>query len=160
MDVRAEAISRNELLRPGATSTDVEKQGAVPDPQLAGRTSESSATRLLSEVLAKGKVEGHGIVPLPIEDRTSTRYFNVFTIWFSMNTNILAITFGLLGPSYGLGLRDSALVILFFTLLASVLPAYLGTLGPKTGMRQMIQARFSFGSVTFPPRWTDIADLH
>lgn len=145
MDVRAEAISRNELLRPGATSTDVEKQGAVPDPQLAGRTSESSATRLLSEVLAKGKVEGHGIVPLPIEDRTSTRYFNVFTIWFSMNTNILAITFGLLGPSYGLGLRDSALVILFFTLLASVLPAYLGTLGPKTGMRQMIQARFSFG---------------
>jgi purine-cytosine permease-like protein len=59
-----------------------------------------------------------------------------------------SITFGMLGPSYGLGLRDSALVILFFTLLASTLPAYLGTLGPKTGMRQMIQARFSFGFVT------------
>jgi purine-cytosine permease-like protein len=59
-----------------------------------------------------------------------------------------SITFGMLGPSYGLGLRDSSLVILFFTLLASTLPAYLGTLGPKTGMRQMIQARFSFGFVT------------
>lgn len=51
----------------------------------------------------------------------------------------------MLGPSYGLNLTNSALVILFFTLLASLLPAYLGTLGPKTGMRQMIQARFSFG---------------
>jgi len=58
---------------------------------------------------------------------------------------VSSVTFGMLGPAYGLNLRDSALVILFFTLLVSVLPAYLGTLGPKTGMRQMIQARFSFG---------------
>lgn len=57
----------------------------------------------------------------------------------------LSLTFGMLGPAYGLGLRDSSLVILFFTLLVATLPAYLGTLGPKTGMRQMIQARFSFG---------------
>jgi hypothetical protein len=90
MDIRTDATSRNELLRPAVAATDVEKQDPVPELQPAGRTSESSATRLLSEVLAKGKVEGHGIVPLPIEHRTSTRYFNVFTIWFSMNTNILA----------------------------------------------------------------------
>jgi purine-cytosine permease-like protein len=52
-----------------------------------------------------------------------------------------------LGPPYGLSLRDCALVILFFTLLTSILPAYLSTLGPKIGMRQMLQARYSFGSV-------------
>lgn len=51
----------------------------------------------------------------------------------------------MLGPSYGLSVRDSSLVILFFTLLTAVLPAYCSTLGPKTGMRQMILARFSFG---------------
>lgn len=51
----------------------------------------------------------------------------------------------MLAPVYGLGLRDSSLVILFFTLLSTALPAYLSTLGPRTGMRQMIQARFSFG---------------
>lgn len=55
------------------------------------------------------------------------------------------ITFGLIGPSFGLSLRDSALIILFFTGATALLPAYLSTLGPKTGMRQMIQARFSFG---------------
>jgi Permease for cytosine/purines, uracil, thiamine, allantoin len=54
----------------------------------------------------------------------------------------------MLGPSFGLGLRDSALVILFFTLLSTIAPAFLSTLGPKTGMRQMIQARFSFGLVS------------
>jgi purine-cytosine permease-like protein len=51
----------------------------------------------------------------------------------------------MLAPVYGLGLRDSALIILFFTLLTTILPAYLCTLGPKIGMRQMLQARYSFG---------------
>lgn len=51
----------------------------------------------------------------------------------------------MLGPTYGLSLRDCSLVILFFCLLTAAIPVYLGTLGPKTGLRQMIQARFSFG---------------
>ena len=52
----------------------------------------------------------------------------------------------MLGPlSYGLSLRDSSLVILFFCMLSTIPPAYLAILGPKTGMRQMIQARYSFG---------------
>lgn len=62
-----------------------------------------------------------------------------------MNVNVLAITFGMLGPTYGLGLRDCALVIIFFCISTAAIPAYLGTIGPRTGLRQMIQARFSFG---------------
>jgi purine-cytosine permease-like protein len=62
-----------------------------------------------------------------------------------MNANILPITFGMIGPEYGLGIRDCALVIFFFTLLSTAVPAYLSTLGPKLGMRQMIHARYSFG---------------
>ncbi|EFQ32902.1 NCS1 nucleoside transporter [Colletotrichum graminicola] len=100
----------------------------------------------VQKVLMAGRVEEGGIQPIPLEARTNTKYFNAFTIWCSVNTNILAITFGMLGPvSFGLGLRDSALVILFFNLLSTLPPAYLATWGPKTGMRQMIQARFSFG---------------
>ncbi|RYP04860.1 hypothetical protein DL764_004183 [Monosporascus ibericus] len=60
-------------------------------------------------------------------------------------TQTPSITFGMLGPTYGLRLRDCALVILFFSLLTAAIPVYLGTLGPKTGLRQMIQARYSFG---------------
>ncbi|KAK1951947.1 NCS1 nucleoside transporter [Colletotrichum sublineola] len=118
-----------------------ENLNASPPPAASGH-GESFVRR----VLMAGRVEEGGIQPIPLEARTNTKYFNAFTIWCSTNTNILAITFGMLGPvSFGLGLRDSALVILFFSLLSTLAPAFLSTWGPKTGMRQMIQARFSFG---------------
>jgi len=47
--------------------------------------------------------------------------------------------------SYQLSLRDASLVITFFTLLCTIPVAFIGTLGPKTGLRQMIQARYAFG---------------
>ena len=47
--------------------------------------------------------------------------------------------------SFGLSLRDASLVILFFTLISTCPVAYFCTWGPKTGMRQLVQARFSFG---------------
>ena len=53
---------------------------------------------------------------------------------------------GMVGTlSYGLSLRDTSLIIIFFTLLCTIPPAFMGTLGPKTGLRQMIQARYAFG---------------
>ncbi|KAK1487329.1 NCS1 nucleoside transporter [Colletotrichum cuscutae] len=71
----------------------------------------------------------------------------------SMHLLILPITFGMLGPSlFGLNLRDSSLIVLFFTLLSTLAPALLATLGPKTGMRSTIQARCSFGSVISPAK--------
>ncbi|PHH92509.1 hypothetical protein CDD83_7146 [Cordyceps sp. RAO-2017] len=112
-----------------------------------------SGSGLLHRLLRAGRVEQAGIRPLPEEERRNVRFFNIFTIWFSINSNILGITFGMLGPAvYGLSLRDSALVILFFGLLSTLAPAFLAVLGPKTGMRQMIQARYSFGRyfVTVP----------
>jgi NCS1 nucleoside transporter family len=47
--------------------------------------------------------------------------------------------------SFGLSLRDAALTILFFTLISTIPVAYFCTWGPKTGMRQLIHARFTFG---------------
>jgi NCS1 nucleoside transporter family len=57
-----------------------------------------------------------------------------------------SVTFGMVGTlSFGLSLRDAALVILFFTLISTLPVAYFCTWGPKTGMRQLVQARFTFG---------------
>jgi NCS1 nucleoside transporter family len=47
--------------------------------------------------------------------------------------------------SFGLSLRDASLVIIFFTLISTLPVAYMCTWGPKTGMRQLVQARFAFG---------------
>ncbi|PTB37594.1 uncharacterized protein TrAFT101_005526 [Trichoderma asperellum] len=117
---------------------------AVPVREKDGHQSDEES--LLHKVLRAGRIEERGILPVPVEERTSTRFFNIFTVWFSINANILGITFGMLGPlSYNLSLRDSSLVILFFCMLSTIPPAFLAILGPKTGMRQMIQARYSFG---------------
>lgn len=57
-----------------------------------------------------------------------------------------SITTGLVGTLFmGLSLKAACLVILFFNLLGGIPPAAFGILGPKTGMRQLVQARYSFG---------------
>ncbi|KAK4103997.1 hypothetical protein N658DRAFT_419633 [Parathielavia hyrcaniae] len=122
------------------------ERGPEPVPALdvpAGRW--ARVRRFLYKAAMLGRVEVRGMTPIPEKERTVERTVNIFTLWWSMNTNILGITFGMLAPIYGLSLRDSSLVILFFTLLATNLPAYFSILGPKTGMRQMMQARYSFG---------------
>jgi hypothetical protein len=37
-----------------------------------------------------GRVEARGITPIPVKERTVTRTINIFTLWWSMSTNILA----------------------------------------------------------------------
>ena len=85
-----------------------------------------------------------GILPVPPELRTDSQYSKIFFVWFSMNFNILSFvsshlrignltsdpslrfSAGTLGPAvFGLGLRDSCLVILFFNIICAALPSYL-----------------------------------
>ncbi|KAG1732719.1 permease for cytosine/purines, uracil, thiamine, allantoin-domain-containing protein [Suillus lakei] len=140
--------------------TDIEKDSALARDDLSviipgdkhGWLSHPLAKSLLS-----WGVEERGTVPVPEEERMDTQYYKIFFVWFSMNFNILSFSSGTLGPIvFGLGLRDSCLVILFFNILACALPCvsvrrYLtllfrrNTWGPRTGMRQMIQSRYSFG---------------
>ncbi|KAF9078358.1 permease for cytosine/purines, uracil, thiamine, allantoin-domain-containing protein [Rhodocollybia butyracea] len=105
----------------------------------------------VSKRLLKWGVESRvGISPILVEERTDTQYYKLFFLWFTMNFNILSFSAGTLGPvAYGLGIRESCLTILFINMLCCLPPAYLrinsSTWGPKLGLRQMVQARFSFG---------------
>ncbi|KAL4944299.1 hypothetical protein BDV06DRAFT_233614 [Aspergillus oleicola] len=99
----------------------------------------------LSKIASWG-IEVQGIAPVPPEQRTDKRYINVFFVWFTMSTNLLPIVTGMVGTlSFGLSLRDASLVILFFSLLCALPPAFMGAFGARTGLRQMLQARFTFG---------------
>ncbi|KJA26966.1 hypothetical protein HYPSUDRAFT_198737 [Hypholoma sublateritium FD-334 SS-4] len=105
----------------------------------------SSKNWLVNKLLTWG-VEERGINPVPIDERVGHPYSKIFFIWFSMNVNILSFSAGTLGPAvFGLGLRDTCLSILFFNMLCCAFPAYIGTWGPKLGMRQMVISRYSFG---------------
>ncbi|PKS09029.1 hypothetical protein jhhlp_003642 [Lomentospora prolificans] len=98
-------------------------------------------------------IEENGIKPVPVELRTQTKYSDIFTVFFSCLLNILPIPTGAMATiTFGLSLKESALIILFFAVLTSIPPAFIGVGGYKTGMRQMVQARYSFGLylVTIP----------
>ena len=127
--------------------------------------------RMKAFLVDKG-VEERGIVPRPEDERetlSAWRYLPQFTMWAAWNTNVLTVSQasgppisaysegllsdkslqfseGVLGPAlFGLDLKSSVLCIIFFTAVSCVPPAYLATNGPKTGMRQMIQARYAVG---------------
>ncbi|KAE9406856.1 hypothetical protein BT96DRAFT_954685 [Gymnopus androsaceus JB14] len=126
----------------GVPGRDVEKSADDIDAP----SSHSSTYNIFTKRLLSWGVETRGISPVPIEERTDTQFYKLFFIWFTMNFNILSFSAGTLGPvAYGLGIRESCLVILFFNLLCCLPPAYFSTWGPKLGLRQMVQARFSFG---------------
>ncbi|KAL2803126.1 permease for cytosine/purines, uracil, thiamine, allantoin-domain-containing protein [Aspergillus granulosus] len=91
-------------------------------------------------------IELRGVTPVPFEERTDNRFINVFFVWFTLSTNLLPIITGMVGTFVmGMSLRDASLVILFFNMLCTVPPAYFSTFGSRTGLRQMLHARFTFG---------------
>lgn len=47
------------------------------------------ASSMFHKALRMGRVEEKGIQPIPVEERQMTRFYNIFTIWFSINANIL-----------------------------------------------------------------------
>ncbi|THU97050.1 NCS cytosine-purine permease [Dendrothele bispora CBS 962.96] len=122
--------------------SDLDKHGDAKKPS----SYPSRMGNALTKRLLTWGVETRGILPVPPEERTDTQFFKIFFLWFSTNFNILSFSAGTLGPAaFGLSTRDSCLVILFFNMLCCLPPAYLATWGPKLGLRQMVQARFSFG---------------
>ena len=126
---------------------DVEKRAA--DSAVESTTEESQCIEVSQpwwKRLASYGVETRGVQPVPLEDRNDTRPFNIFSFWWTASLTPLAITTGLVGTLFqGLSLQAASLTILFFTLFAAIPPSALGTLGPQTGMRQIVQARYSFG---------------
>ncbi|KAH8680907.1 NCS1 nucleoside transporter [Xylariales sp. PMI_506] len=90
-------------------------------------------------------VEDNGIKPVPVERRTNTSYNNLFSVFFTALLCVLPIPTGMLATLvYGMKLRDASLAILFFSMLCCIPPAFMGCGGHKTGMRQLIQARYSW----------------
>jgi NCS1 nucleoside transporter family len=129
----------------GDAARNNEDEKKTIEDDIGAPTRFSGLNNVLSKLATRG-VEVRGCRPVPYEERNVTQYFNIFFLWFCVSCNPLPVTFGMVGTlSFGMKLRDAALVILFFTLVSAIPVAYMCTWGPKTGMRQLVQARFAFG---------------
>jgi len=93
-------------------------------------------------------IETRGIERVPPRTRMHIRISDNFTIWLSANMVISTVALGSLATSvFGLGFWDSVAAILIFNVLGTLPMAFLSTLGPKLGLRQMTISRYSFGWV-------------
>jgi NCS1 nucleoside transporter family len=91
-------------------------------------------------------IETHGIERVSLRTRADIRIFNNFTMWLSANMVISTFALGTLATSvFGLGFWDSVAAIMLFNVFGILPVAFLSTLGPKLGLRQMTITRFSFG---------------
>lgn len=69
-----------------------------------------------------------------------------FTMWLAANMTISTFSLGTLGVSiFELELRPAVLTILFFNLLSTLPVAWFSVFGARTGLRQMVFSRYSFG---------------
>lgn len=94
----------------------------------------------------QGNLETQGVEPTPESKRVDKRLYHLFFLFFACNFNLVAFSQGTAGPIiFGLGLRDSLLIILLANLIFAAVPAYMSIFGPKLGLRGMILARFSWG---------------
>ncbi|KZT00661.1 cytosine-purine permease [Laetiporus sulphureus 93-53] len=97
-------------------------------------------------VFTRWGIETNGIDPIPPAQRTDTRLYQMFFVWFSANMNVLSFGTGSSGPAfYGLSLRQSLITLLVVDLISCAVPAYFAIFGPKLGMRSMVQARYTWG---------------
>jgi NCS1 nucleoside transporter family len=90
-------------------------------------------------------IETQGIDRIPEEMKRPPHLMNTFFMWFSMTCHVGTLPLGVLGPEFGLTLNQSVSAIVVGTFLGALCTAYTGTLGPKTGLRQIAISRYSFG---------------
>lgn len=100
---------------------------------------------VLAQKLGKVYVESIGIRPLALSERTGNDWWSVSLIWFSCNVNVLSFSAGTLVSLLEMDMKSAMLTTLFVGGFCCIFPAYFTLFGPKLGMRQMIQCRYSFG---------------
>lgn len=93
---------------------------------------------------AEALFEQRGIEPIAPDERYGTS-FSQFRIWFGANAVVSSLFVGALGPIFGLGFWASLAAIAVGTMMAALAIGFNATLGPRTGMVQILFSRFVFG---------------
>jgi hypothetical protein len=103
---------------------------------------------------AKMGVETQGIDRIPEEDKKPPSIFNSFFMWWSMTCHLGTLPIGILGPEFGLDLKQSIAAIVVGTFLGALCTGYTGTLGPKVREFPVLVSRTSRFSTFQTPSLT------
>ncbi len=89
-------------------------------------------------------VDQHGIEPIPGADRDSTAW-QQFWIWFGANITPISWAVGAIGPSLGLSLVQSIVIMVVGQLLGALIFGLFSMMGQRTGVAQLALGRMAFG---------------
>ncbi|KAE8231996.1 hypothetical protein CF326_g2974 [Tilletia indica] len=107
--------------------------------------SQPTWSRRLLAFLAKYKLELQGIEPVPLALRQDRKWLKVVGLWFSASFNLLLLSTGSIIPFYAVSHLAALIAIPLWVALFSIIPAYICTFGPLTGLRTMVFTRYTFG---------------
>ncbi|OQU95403.1 hypothetical protein CLAIMM_01621 [Cladophialophora immunda] len=98
----------------------------------------------------RANVEARGIERVPESSRqrkvSMKDLFQIGIVWFSANCTANNMTVGVLGPiEFHLGLKDAMLICAFGNIFGAMCTAYIGTFGPMSGNRTLVNARYTMG---------------
>jgi len=88
--------------------------------------------------------EVRGVSPVPPEERHG-RAWSQFTLWFGSNLTIADLALGFLPVSLGVPWRDTIAALVVGNLLGSLAVGACATLGPPSGLPQLVLGRRVFG---------------
>ncbi|MFC6343050.1 purine-cytosine permease family protein [Nocardioides hankookensis] len=90
-------------------------------------------------------IEPGGVELIPLEERHGSPVQLLWT-WASPNLEFATVFVGVIGTLFfGLSFAQAALAIVLGTALGSITHGYLSTMGPRTGLPQMVASRTAFG---------------
>jgi nucleobase:cation symporter-1, NCS1 family len=72
---------------------------------------------------------------------------NLFTIWFSANSNVMPLLNGCMGIVMGLNIFWTFIAMLIGNIIGGIFMAFHSAQGPKLGIPQMISSRVQFGVI-------------
>ncbi|RFU32284.1 hypothetical protein B7463_g4062, partial [Scytalidium lignicola] len=103
----------------------------------------------------RASIEARGIERVPESLRQRKASFKdlaqIAIVWFSANCTANNMTVGVLGPiSFKLGMKDAMIICAFGNIFGAMCTAYIGTFGPMSGNRTLVNARYTMG--WFPSR--------
>ncbi|KAF5344051.1 hypothetical protein D9757_013888 [Collybiopsis confluens] len=103
-----------------------DRNGSSYDGRSNNGTGRVSGWRSLTGKALKWGIETHGITPTTPEERTDTRMWQMFTVWFSAILNLTGMSTGALGPIFfSLTFRESIIVLVIADVICCFVPAYL-----------------------------------
>ncbi|KAH9929685.1 cytosine-purine permease [Fomitopsis serialis] len=137
-------------VRHSASFSDEKEQGYVQDavataehaPEVVIVKRYGRLGPILERMFAHG-VEARGVERVPEDERSSKNQYNN-----SVNTVLTTIPIGVLAQEYyTLTLPHAIATIMCFGALGALTVAFISTLGPRTGLRTMMIARYSSGYI-------------